>query len=108
MTIRQLEHACWVLEPDGTHWAEQDDAAGAAERARAEGLPGAVESVLSAPCWVADCDHDLHIDCLDSFGDEDEGWAHLHAPARDDLVGWLAEAGWTVTEDGHVQCPGAP
>jgi hypothetical protein len=91
----QLEARCWVTDPDGRHYDDEEEALNYAGSDAA--------TVLAEPCWVAKCDGATE-PCGEPFGDDDEGYYQVHAPTRRELETWLRDRGWTVAEDGAVQC----
>jgi hypothetical protein len=109
MPVSQLARQCWYARYEGgedrdndTHYEDQEQAAKAAARIRADYDPDTVVievGQLPAPCWTAQCDgpgeHPL----------EDGEWEWtLHGETRAEVEGWCGAYGWIVTRDGQVYC----
>jgi hypothetical protein len=51
-------------------------------------------------CFVAACD-----DCHTTYDDDGQGF-NVHFDSDHQALDHLAANSWTVTEDGHIRCPG--
>ena len=107
MSIRELPHRCWELQPptDDERSPHYDTEAGAlaalAEDREDHGEPylDTRPVQLEAPCWAVQCDGE----CETVLDEEDEGYI-FHHDSRADAAQTAAGYDWAFDADGRVFC----
>lgn len=116
MTIHQLKHPCFVLDPSPygdddygvPHYATQGKGAEALKELREEREPdpeglarlkGVQVRQEDAPCWVAECDYP---GCEEPYEDDEAGGSHFES--AETLTEWLRQDGWTTEPPDRVLC----